>query len=313
MTGPAPVSISFPLDDGRHHSKQPPLSLPQPRHLTDDDDDDDEVIAVTAQSPRFPRNSEKRAHSHGGGMVPLQLSAVEANNHDAPHCEVYKTHSVGALEKVSPSSLLNAQYSHHHHYNCDERTSETPRTSGWLSYIPTSDGDTHDGGDNRHKSSYVWRVLGYLTCLNPFISILNAVYTFLILLIVAISFPCKNLASSNCSTFAESIISYLSPQLVLHLRFLYPRPHPVPSSGDFGALRLVVVHLFSPIFAVPISAISVCVSFVWLYTEVLLGDKNEETGMEYRSFLFAKQRWESFVLASLKPKELDNNDSFRSV
>lgn len=157
MTGPAPVSISFPLDDGKHHSKQLP-SLPRPHHPTDDDD----VISVAAQSPRFPRNPEKKARSHGNGKVPSQISAVETDNHDSPHCEVYKTHSVGSPEKELPSSLSDGQYRHHHHHhhnhNRDERTSEPRRTSGWLQYNPTYD-DDRPGDENRHKSSYVWRVL----------------------------------------------------------------------------------------------------------------------------------------------------------
>ena len=53
-----------------------------------------------------------------------------------------------------------------------------------------------------------------------------------------------------------------------------------------GAQRLVFVHLLAPLVAVPISAMAAIVVFAWFYTETLLGDSNEESGVEFRCFLF---------------------------
>ena len=85
---------------------------------------------------------------------------------------------------------------------------------------------------------------------------------------------------------------------------MYPKAHSVPSISDISAARLVVVLLLSPLVALPISAMAGCVVFLWLYTEILLGDKNDEGGMEYKSFLFVSQLWETFVLFSLRLKDI---------
>jgi hypothetical protein len=145
------------------------------------------------------------------------------------------------------------------------------------------------------------------------VSIFNALYTLLTLLFLFLSYPLNNLISPSCADFSDSVATSLSPPLAWHLKFIFPHPHPVPAPEEFSAAALVTVHLTSPLFAVPVGAMAAIVAFVWLYTEVLLGDKNDEAGCEYRSFLFVKQRWENFVLASLRPKELpDNGDSFKS-
>ena len=142
---------------------------------------------------------------------------------------------------------------------------------------------------------------------------LCALYTLYTLLLLIISYPVQNLTSSACPPFSTTVVSRLLPALKLHMRFLYRRRHPFPSPDEVGATGLVRVHVLSPLVAIPIAAAGASISFVWLYTEVLLGDKNDEKGMEYRSFLWVRQRWENFVLSSLKPKELPEggDSSFR--
>ena len=184
----------------------------------------------------------------------------------------------------------------------------------------------YDGDDGyRYKSPYVWHVLvcpapsysrdaltlftaqGYLTCLNPPLTIAIALYTVLILLFVAIFVPFKWLPSS---TLSSEVKRYLTPPIRAHLRLLYSRYHGHPLGGDgdqekkgeavVGAQRLVFVHLLAPLVAVPISAMAAIVVFAWFYTETLLGDNNEESGVEFRCFLFVVRRWEAFVLCALQ-------------
>jgi hypothetical protein len=150
----------------------------------------------------------------------------------------------------------------------------------------------------------------YLTCFNLFVCLFNCVYTLLTLVVLLFVHPVKTLVRASTASFAETLTSRLAPQLAWHLRFMYPCPHPVPAAGDLSAAKLVAVHLASPLLAVPVGAMATAVAFVWLYSEVLLGDKSEEAGCEYRSFLWVRQRWEGFVLAALKKKELV--DSVRS-
>ncbi|KAI5800024.1 hypothetical protein EDC01DRAFT_530637 [Geopyxis carbonaria] len=168
------------------------------------------------------------------------------------------------------------------------------------------DGDDRSVDYPRHKSSFVWRTLGFLTFVNPLLCLFNALYTLAILAVVAVSFPFKYLASSSSVTsFPQCVNSLVAPLLCIHLRFLHPSPPPKIPLESFGALRLVIVHLLSPLISIPLAIASGCVAFVWMYTEVILGETNDRKGMEYRSFLFVKHFWEEYALSSLKPKSLD--------
>lgn len=70
-------------------------------------------------------------------------------------------------------------------------------------------------------------------------------------------------------------------------------------------MPLILVHLFGPFLAIVLSIASLILVFIWIYTEVLLGEKNEGRGAEYRGVMFVKQRWENYILIALKPKSLD--------
>lgn len=88
------------------------------------------------------------------------------------------------------------------------------------------------------------------------------------------------------------------------MRFIYPYstlPHP----DDFDPARLILVHLFAPFLAAVIAVASWILVFVWIYTEVLLGEKNDGRGAEYQGVMFVKRRWEEYILIALKPKSLD--------
>ncbi|KAL7270319.1 hypothetical protein RUND412_006976 [Rhizina undulata] len=155
--------------------------------------------------------------------------------------------------------------------------------------------------DVRESSSYVWRVLVYLTFLNPFLCLANALYTIAVLIIQLALSPIR-LISPNVLPASISLITHLTYLLSLHLRFLYPRPQPLPHPQDFNARRLVTVHLLGPLLCLPFSICAGFMVLVWLYTEVLLGEKNGAKGPEYRSVVFAKRRWEGFLLSTLNSK-----------
>ncbi|KAA8899217.1 hypothetical protein FN846DRAFT_990626 [Sphaerosporella brunnea] len=149
----------------------------------------------------------------------------------------------------------------------------------------------------------------YLTCLNPFFCIFNALYTLLTLFILSLSYPFKTLFSSSCLDFSDALTSHLSSPLYWHPRFTYPHPHLIPRPDELSAGSLVVVHLVSPLLAVPVWTMAAAVALVWLYTEGLLRDKHDNDGCEYKSFLWVKQRWDKIMLASLKGKKLEvDND-----
>lgn len=163
----------------------------------------------------------------------------------------------------------------------------------------------------------------YLTCLNPPLSIAIALYTVLILLFVTIFVPFQRLSSSTTTTttataFSSAIRRYLTPPIRAHLRLLYSRHHDHPLGGDnqeekkgesvVDARRLVFVHLLAPLVAVPVSAMAATVVFAWFYTEILLGDTNEESGVEFRYFLFVTRRWEGFLLCALRQRPCGDYD-----
>lgn len=79
----------------------------------------------------------------------------------------------------------------------------------------------------------------------------------------------------------------------------------LPQRSDFSPARLVIVHAFGPVLALPLALTATILVFVWIYTEVVLGEKNDGRGAEYRGVVFVKRRWEEYVLVALKPKELD--------
>jgi len=141
-----------------------------------------------------------------------------------------------------------------------------------------------------------------MTFLSPALSFVNLLYTLCILLFVIASYPIKQIAccSTTVTTFSQHLTHHATPPLILHLHFLYPRPRAVPAAENFSATKLILVHLLSPFVALPFSAAASCLMFVWLYTEVLLGDTNDREGMEYKSFCLIKRRWEDFLLVALR-------------
>lgn len=148
----------------------------------------------------------------------------------------------------------------------------------------------------------------YLAFVNPFFSFICTLYAILILLAVLVTYPVRSfLLPKGYSYPTTSGLAYL---LLLHLRFIYPQPTRSPRSilplaEDIDPARLIVVHLFSPILAIALAAVSWILVFVWIYTEVLLGEKNKSTSAEYRGVMFVKERWENYIFIALKPKSLD--------
>ncbi|KAL0635728.1 hypothetical protein Q9L58_005261 [Maublancomyces gigas] len=168
-----------------------------------------------------------------------------------------------------------------------------------------------EGGSDssREASSYVWRVLVYLAFINPFLCLLNSLYATLVLLAGLITYPIRYfLLPKDHSYTTTPGLAYL---LLVHLRFVYPRStrsrHSIlPLPEDFDPARLVIVHLFGPFLAMALAVTSSILVFIWIYTEVILGEKNESRSAEYRGVMFVKERWEEYLLIALKPKSLDS-------
>ena len=67
------------------------------------------------------------------------------------------------------------------------------------------------------------------------------------------------------------------------------------------------MHIFGP-FVAPLFSIGAGVlMLLWVYTEVLLGERNDEGGAEYRGVVFVKAKWEEYMLSGLKPKCIDSS------
>lgn len=149
----------------------------------------------------------------------------------------------------------------------------------------------------------------YLAFINPFLCLLNSFYATLVLLAGLITYPIRYfLLPKDHSYTTTPGLAYL---LLVHLRFVYPRStrsrHSIlPLPEDFDPARLVIVHLFGPFLAMALAVTSSILVFIWIYTEVILGEKNESRSAEYRGVMFVKERWEEYLLIALKPKSLDS-------
>ncbi|CUS09561.1 unnamed protein product [Tuber aestivum] len=165
------------------------------------------------------------------------------------------------------------------------------------------------GEHSREASSYVWRVLVYLVLVNPFLCLLNTLYTALVLLLSTFTFPIRSFLSSNARFLSCGTHASLAFLLLMHLRFICPdkpRRSTLPVAEDFAGRRLVLVHVFGP-FVAPLFSIGAGVlMLLWVYTEVLLGERNDGGGAEYRGVLFLKGKWEEYILSGLKPKCIDS-------
>ncbi|KAH0614675.1 uncharacterized protein H6S33_000311 [Morchella sextelata] len=161
------------------------------------------------------------------------------------------------------------------------------------------------GSGTRETSSYVWRVLVYLAFINPFLCLVCSLYALLVLLAVLITYPIRSFfLPKTLATHPPT--PYLPQLLLVHMRLIYPQPtSTLPSPDDFDPVRLVLVHLFGPFLAGVVAAAGWVLVFVWIYTEVLLGEKNDGRGAEYRAVMFVKRKWEEWILVALKPKSLD--------
>ncbi|CAZ80341.1 unnamed protein product [Tuber melanosporum] len=166
------------------------------------------------------------------------------------------------------------------------------------------------GEHSREASSYVWRVLVYLLLVSPFLCLFNTLYTALALLLSTFTFPVRSFLSSNARFLSRSTHANLAFLLLLHLRFIYPgkpRRSTLPVAEDFAGQRLVLVHVFGP-FVAPFFSIGAGVLvLLWVYTEVLLGERNDGGGAEYRGVMFVKGKWEEYILNGLKPKYIDSS------
>lgn len=126
------------------------------------------------------------------------------------------------------------------------------------------------------------------------------------LLLWLTTYPIRYFLLTPPSSSSSTITPGLAYLLLLHLRFLSPRRSTVlPQRSDFSPARLVLVHAFGPVLALPLALTATALVFVWIYTELVLGEKNDGRGAEYRGVVFVKRRWEEYVLVALKPKELD--------
>lgn len=160
-------------------------------------------------------------------------------------------------------------------------------------------------GATRETSSYVWRILVYLAFINPFLCLVCSLYALLVLFAILITYPLRSFFLPKTSPTYPSTL-YLPQLLILHMRMIYPQPtSTLPSPDDFDPIRLVLVHLFGPFLAGVAAAAGWVLVFVWIYTEVLLGEKNDGRGAEYRAVMFVKRKWEEWILVALKPKSLD--------
>jgi len=145
---------------------------------------------------------------------------------------------------------------------------------------------------------------------SPFLCLFNTLYTALVLLLSTFTFPIRSFLSSNARFLSRGAHASLVFLLLLHLRFIYPdkpRRSTFPVAEDFAGRRLVLVHIFGP-FVAPLFSIGAGVlMLLWVYTEVLLGERNDEGGAEYRGVVFVKAKWEEYMLSGLKPKCIDSS------
>lgn len=145
----------------------------------------------------------------------------------------------------------------------------------------------------------------YLAFINPFLCLVCSLYALLVLLAVLITYPIRSFFLPKTLATHPST-PYLPQLLLVHMRLIYPQPtSTLPSPDDFDPVRLVLVHLFGPFLAGVVAAAGWVLVFVWIYTEVLLGEKNDGRGAEYRAVMFVKRKWEEWILVALKPKSLD--------
>lgn len=140
----------------------------------------------------------------------------------------------------------------------------------------------------REPSAAVFRTLIYLTFVNPFFSLAAALYTFLTLLLCLVTSPLHP---------SPTIHRWLLPALQVHVRFLseHPESEPEVTAEETVAPRLVLMHLATPLMSIPTALVAAVVTFVWFYTEVLLGDESQGSGVEYRSFVAIRGWWERVV------------------
>ncbi|RPB05561.1 hypothetical protein L873DRAFT_1825254 [Choiromyces venosus 120613-1] len=166
------------------------------------------------------------------------------------------------------------------------------------------------GENSREASSYVWRVLVYLALVSPFLCLFNTVYTALVILLSTFTFPIRSFLSSNVRFLSRGTHASLAFLLLLHLKFIYPdkpRRSTLPVAEDFSGRRLVLVHVFGSFVAPLFSVGAGVLSLLWVYTEVLLGERNDGGGAEYRGVVFVKEKWEEYILNGLKPKSIDSS------
>lgn len=152
----------------------------------------------------------------------------------------------------------------------------------------------------------------YLAFINPFLCLLNSLYATFVLLVGLITYPIRYFLLPKDDSSSSSSSSYtttpgLAYLLLVHLRFIYPRSrHAIlPLPEDFDPARLVMVHLLGPFLAMALAVTSSILVFIWIYTEVILGERNEGRSAEYRGVMFVKERWEEYILVALKPKSLE--------
>ncbi|KAF8420055.1 hypothetical protein EV426DRAFT_253793 [Tirmania nivea] len=156
---------------------------------------------------------------------------------------------------------------------------------------------------------YKWKMLVYLTILNPLICFLNALLTISFLALLTLTYPFKKISTNILprpsqsplpiatpditditttttantpytlswnSYFSTHICNHLSSPLFFHLRIIYQTSRPPPSPDEWDAKRLVVVHLSAPtVSLVPCGLAAWGAMLMWVYS-VLLGEGEEE-------------------------------------
>ncbi|KAI9869428.1 MAG: hypothetical protein M1813_000217 [Trichoglossum hirsutum] len=111
------------------------------------------------------------------------------------------------------------------------------------------------------------RILIFLALINPLLSLILAIYTFLIVTFLILCLPIQ--ICTPTPTFAARVTGHLCPALRLHFALIHSLVDGQPDNCH--AVRLILLHLTSPLLALGTAVCTWVAAVFWVYA-AMLGD-----------------------------------------
>ncbi|GAB7362570.1 hypothetical protein MBLNU230_g2886t1 [Neophaeotheca triangularis] len=232
-------------------------------------------LAKEQDHMRSSKGSRHSKHTHHSGGHQSRHSRQSRHLNRDPEKEVYYQ-----------------QRQDSHHTPAPDAVSE--------SYSQNDDDDTEVKEGLRLQEEKAVHILCFLAAPCVGLSLLNALWTLIALIITALSQPVRLCARRP--SFSQQLGGLLGPALNLQLRCVYtPLPPHADDDSTYHPSTLVVTHLFSPFLGMAMAVAAWVVAVYWLLAAVVgdpVGDDKRDDGKE--AVLGLRGWWESWFVRCLR-------------